>query len=434
MRDAVMLTLSSQDRSYLAGAQGEAGAFAMGMIVKAAEMTGARHLTDITCAYVNTCFVGSEATVDLLEWLAGKGARVAVPTQTNVGLYDAGNASVRIGDDATGVAQKTMRLMHLHKEIGCGLSMTCAPYQLPGRPGKGEQIACSESNAVAFFNSVLGARTNKYGDYLDISAALTGRVPHYGLHTDAARAGDVRVVLEDIPERFLTQDICYQLLGHALGQEVDWAVPVLEGVPRTVREDHLRSLGAAAAASGAVGLFHVLGVTPEAATIGEAFQGREPERTVTIGRKRLARALAELNQVATDDINAVALGTPHCSIEELGEIADVLGSRRIHENLMFYITMSRFTRELGLHKGWIQALESAGARILVDTCLYYAPVATGLRGNVMTNSAKWAYYAPGLLAVESVFGTLEECAESAVRGEVWRDDRLWRNETWGART
>ena len=139
----------------------------------------------------------------------------------------------------------------------------------------------------------------------------------------------------------------------------------------------------------------------------------------------LTQAHAELSTARDGPLDAVALGTPHFSFTEFADLVALLDGRRVKEGMKVFVSTSRGVRDIIRAKGWLQELEAAGIEIPVDVCTYYSPKVRGLKGRVMTNAAKWAYYAPGMLGVEVAFGSLRECLESAVRGEVWRDPALW---------
>lgn len=424
--------LDQRDRALLDGAEGEAMGLAMRVVLRAAEISGATRLQDICFAHIDACFYNGQAHVDFARFMVENGARLAVPTWTNASLVSQVDTEIRPEKNDPIVVSGARLLMDLYDRLGCEPVWTCAPYQLPGRPSLGDHIVGSESNAVTFYNSVLGARTNKYGDYLDVCAALVGRVPYSGLHTDEGRRGRVLFTLESIPEALRREDIFHHVLGHRLGRVAQSRVPVLQGLPADSDEDQLKAISAAAAASGDVALFHALGVTPEAPDLDTAFQGCEPESQVAITPAELIEARDSLSTGNRGRLDMVAVGTPHFSFTEFARLVPLIDGRRVHDATLFYISTSRHVHALIDKQGWLQILESARVRVIVDTCTYFTPAVRGCRGRVMTNSAKWAYYAPGMLAVESVFGTLEECVESAVRGEVWRDHRLWRDDAWGA--
>ena len=432
MNATAEIELDQRDRALLDGAEGEAMALAMGAVLRAAEISRATRLQDISFAHIDACFYNGQAHVDFARFMVDKGARLAVPTWTNTSLVSQVDTEIRPHKNDPVVVSGARLLMDLYERLGCEPVWTCAPYQLPHGPRLGEHIVGSESNAVTFYNSVVGARTNKYGDYLDVCAALVGRVPYSGLHTDEGRRGQLLFSVRAIPEELRREDIFYHVLGHRLGRVAQSRVPVIEGLPADSNEDQLKAISAAAAASGAVGLFHGVGVTPEAPDLESAFQGREPETRVDVTPADLIEARDSLSMGGAGRLEMVAIGTPHFSFTEFARLVPLVDGRRVHDGTLFYVSTSRYVHGLIVKEGWMDILDRARVRVIVDTCTYFTPAVRGCRGRVMTNSAKWAYYAPGMLAVESVFGSLEECVESAVRGEVWRDPRLWRNETWGA--
>jgi predicted aconitase len=231
---------------------------------------------------------------------------------------------------------------------------------------------------------------------------------------------------ESIPAEFKRNGIFNHLLGYHIGKRAGQRIPVISGLPRDSSEDDLKAISAAVAASGGVEMWHGVGVTPEAPDLENAFGGRCAAATEQVTMEDLLRAHRALSTGHDGPLDMVALGTPHFSLSEFAKLAPLLAERSIKPGLKLYISTSRMIRDLASARGWIELLERAGATIVVDTCTYYSPAVRGAKGRVMTNAAKWAYYAPGMLGVETVFGSLEECVESAVRGEVWRDSTLWR--------
>jgi predicted aconitase len=419
------IALDERERGWLAGSDGAAMQLAMRLLLRAAELMEASELIPVSFAHLDACFYTGEAHVDFACYLRDHGARFAVPTWTNVGLVSLDDPDLRRESDAPEMVAGARRLMEIYAELGAKPVWTCAPYQLPGRPRLGDHIIAGESNAVTFYNSVLGARTNKYGDYLDVACAMVGKAPRAGLHLDAARVGDMHFDLADIPDELRRRDIFYHLLGHHIGKRAGQRIPVISGLSPTAREDDLKAVSAAVAASGGVELWHGVGLTPEAPDLAAAFSGRVPVAVEHVTRQDLLESQRELSSGRDGPLAMVALGTPHFSYAEFSELASLLAGRSIASGVKLYVSTSRAVRELAAARGWIEALERAGATIVVDTCTYYAPAVRGASGRVMTNAAKWAYYAPGLLGVEVVFGSLRECVESAVRGDVWRDRHLW---------
>ena len=209
------------------------------------------------------------------------------------------------------------RLMEIYEALGCTAMWSCAPYhEARTRPTVGTQIVGSESNAVSFFNSVLGARTNKYGDLLDVCAAIIGKVPLAGLHTDEGRLATHELRLE-LTDDELADPSLPHLLGIIMGRAVGTAVPVLTGLS-SATEDALKAIAAAAATSGAVEMFHAVGVTPEAPTFADATGGRPVDRVTVVDREALAEARTLLTTTDSEHIDSVCLGTPHFSIDEFG--------------------------------------------------------------------------------------------------------------------
>ncbi|MEX0795281.1 MAG: aconitase X catalytic domain-containing protein [Acidimicrobiia bacterium] len=406
--------LSAEDRSMLDGDFGEGVSFAMGLVVKLAEVSGAPALVDISGAHIDGCLYHGESGIDYVEHLVDGGAKVAVPTTLNVSSLDLLHPDLYRGSVETAAAAR--RLMDLHVALGCEPTWTCAPYQLPVRPDRGEQIAWGESNAIVFANSVLGARTNRYGDFADLACAITGRAPFSGLHTDEGRAATVIVTL-DIDESRLDHELIFPLLGHWIGMKCGNGIPVITGFDARVEEDDLKALGAAAASSGATAMFHALGVTPEAATLDEATRGRDlPVLRVTVSD---LVAIRESLGFARSRLGAVSVGTPHMSVAEMTRLAKMVEGTE--SAVPFFVNTSRSVyREVG--PGVIGALEGFGVTVVTDTCTYVTPILGEVDGAVMTNSAKWAYYAPGNLGVDVAFGSLAECVASAASGRVELDD------------
>jgi predicted aconitase len=307
--------------------------------------------------------------------------------------------------------------MEAHIALGCESSFTCAPYQLRQRPRLGEQIAWAESNAIVFANSVLGARTNRYGDFIDLCAAITGRVPHAGLHVDENRYAQVVIELPELMG--FDRDLAFALIGLVVGERAGSRIPVLIGLPASPSEDELKALGAASASTGAVAMFHAVGVTPEAPTLAAALGGRSPLQHIHATLSELKDARHRLNQAcAGDPVAAVSVGTPHFSLTEFDRLDALLALHGQVLRSAFYVNTSRFVLQQLEQDGRLQRLQSRGIRIVTDTCTYITPIIEQLEGVVMTNSGKMAHYAPSNIGVRLAFGSLAECVRSAVEGRV----------------
>jgi hypothetical protein len=397
----------------------------MRLVIRAAEVSGATSLIDITSAHVDSCLYHGEATLDFVARLVDGEARVSVPTTLNVGALDLLHPELYRGDPRT--AERGRLLMDRYRSLGARPTFTCAPYQLAdARPALGEQVAWGESNAIAFCNSVLGARTNRYGDFIDVAAAITGRVPDAGLHrTEERRATLVLRLSRDVPPALRDADALFPVLGILLGRRAGSAVAAIDGLAAGQSEDRLKALGAAAASSGSVAMFHVVGSTPEGATLDAALQHRAPEAVELITLSALREARDALTTAADEPLAAVSLGTPHASLVELERYAEMLGGRRVHPDVELLISTGRNVLAEASERGLTERLREAGAELLVDTCSYIAPILRPTDGATMTDSGKWAYYAPGNVGARVVLGSTAECIRSAVVGRVVRDDAPW---------
>ena len=394
----------------------------MKIVLETATVSGADRLIDIASAHVDSCLYHGRAGLDFVERLVEGEARVSVPTSLNVGFLDLLHPGLHRGDAET--IANARRQMELYERLGCRPTWTCAPYQLPERPAFGQHVAWAESNAIVFANSVLGARTDRYGDFIDVCAAITGRAPYAGLHRDEERLARLVLRLEGVSARLLDSDALYPVLGSVLGREAGSEVAAIVGLPAGVSEDRLKALGAAAASTGSVAMFHAVGTTPEAPTLDAATGGTEvPETAVTPARLRAARD--ELSTSGEEQLGAVSIGTPHASPTELEHVAEMLSHARIRDGVRFFVNTGRGTLAEAENTGVAAALDAAGVQVVTDTCTYLSPIIGAVPGVVMTDSAKWAWYAPGNLGAEVVFGSLEDCIVSAVAGRVVRDDSLW---------
>lgn len=417
------LKLTDKDQALLEGKHGPAAKMAMSIMVRMAKVYGAHELMDITQAHIDSTIYLGEANLEFAERLASLGAKVAVPTTLNVSGLDEHNwQDWAVPSDW---AQKAHRQMVAYQSMGTIPTWTCAPYQTDMAPKFGQQIAWGESNAIVFANSVIGARTERYPDLFDICCAITGRVPAAGLHLTENRAGQVLLRLIDVPERIQQHDSFYPVLGHLLGQLALEQIPVIDGLNVTPSEDHLKALGAASASSGTVALFHIVGVTPEAPTREAAFQGREPVERIDITMDRLRAAWRELTTSDGDQLDMVVLGSPHFSLNEFRQLAPLLEGQKRHADVKFLVTSSRAMSLLAKQAGILQPLIDFGGKVTVDTCILATPMLPDSIKTLMTNSGKYAYYTPGLLNAQVVFGSLDDCVQSAVAGRVVRDDSLW---------
>ena len=410
-------TLTLDEQAMLAGTRGEGVAFAMKLLVGFAGAMGARELLPISGAHIDGCLYHGQVNLDFVERLVQAKAKVAVPTTLNVGSMDLIHPELFRGTAELGTAGT--RLMRAHEELGCLSTFTCAPYQTLFRPRLGDQIAWAESNAIVFANSVIGARTNRYGDFLDLAAAVTGRAPAYGLHLTENRRARIVFEIAALPDGWGDTERIAIAIGDIVGMRAGSDIAVIVGLPRTTTEDDLKALGAVAASSGGVAMFHAVGLTPEAATLETALQGHQPDATIIVTPKDLQASIARLSTVPDGTaLTAVSLGTPHFSVAQFERLMPLLRGTKLR--LPMYVNTNRHALETLERRGWVTELERAGVTLVADTCTYVTAVMRELDGAMMTNSGKWAWYAPGNLGVEVAFGTLDECVASAAAGKVVR--------------
>src|SRR5438034_149154 len=238
-----MLELTRGDEEMLNGGKGAATALAMSILVRMADVYGAERLMDITQAHVDSAIYLGDATLEFAERLASLGAKVAVPTSLNVsGVDECGWQDWAVSPEW---AAKAARQMLAYEKMGASPTWTCAPYQTQMRPTFGQQIAWGESNAIAFANSVIGARTERYPDLLDICCAIAGRVPAVGLHLSENRAGQLLLRLTGISRALQEDDQFFGVLGHLVGKLAGDLIPVIDGVEVIPAEDHLKAFSAA---------------------------------------------------------------------------------------------------------------------------------------------------------------------------------------------
>lgn len=431
MPAATDVALTQHEQAMLDGEHGAATAMCMRLVVGVARANGAQRLLEIDSAHADGCLYHGIAGLEFTERLVALGGRVQVRTTLNVGSLDLLHPGLVLADHE--LAVNGSRLMDAHVALGCEPTWTCAPYQSGHRPARGTHVAWAESNAIAFVNSVLGARSDRYGDFLDIAAAITGRVPYAGLHLDTARRAVLVLDFSSVSRSLLASDAAWPVIGALLGDVAGTRVAALTGLPGDLTdggatEDRLKALGATAASTGGVALFHVVAITPEAPDLEAVLApGASPEAvTARLTTADLRGARDRLSTSTSDRLDAVSLGTPHFSLAEFAALdAQLQRGAPFSPDVDVFVSTSRSVLEEARRQGYVEALEGAGGRVLTDTCTYVTPVLTSRVKTVMTNSGKWAWYAPANLGIDTVLGTSSECVASARAGKVVRDHDLW---------
>lgn len=399
------LALTPEDQAILNGRDGQAAALAMRIVCAMARQQGAARLTGITRGHMDGTILAHPANLIFAERMAELGAQVRVPTTINAISVDRENWPGQGVDPDFGA--RASRLADAYVRMGCRPSFTCAPYLLTDRPAAGEDIAWAESNAVVFANTVLGARTPKHPDYLDLCMAVTGRAPLAGVYLDEARRP--ALVLEvDAPEG--ADDSFWPLLGYVAGHMAGGAIPLLRGLaalnPRT---DDLKAMCAAFGTTSGAPMLHVEGVTPEAhlPPLPHATQGR-------VTRADLSRAWAELNQ-GPEAVDLVAIGSPHAWAAECRALAELLDGPVA---IPLIVTAGRAIIADLDRDGTLKRLKAHGVQVIPDLCWcsITEPVFPPQARAVMTNSGKYAHYGPGLSGRALRFGSLADCARAARTG------------------
>lgn len=431
--------LSPTDHAMLNGEFGHAAQVAMRIVCRMARVQGAHELVDVTQAHIDACTYigpgGLRFTQQLVEW----GGQVRVPTTLNSVSVARGwrelGVSPALGEPASALADAYLAL-------GATASFTCAPYLLDSAPDHGDQIVWGESNAVVFANSVLGARTQKYADYLDICSALVGRVPLSGFHLDDHRQArivlDVRNLLDG---RAHLDDAFYPTLGYLVGMKAEAVVPVITGLEAIApSRDNLKAFSAAFGTTGSAPMYHIAGITPEAADVSAALgDAEETADVVELSHEDLAHSWHQLNggsSAGGNDgselakVDVVALGNPHFSVEEFAQLAKLCaGAPQKHSDVSVVVTTNRKVLEEARVAGHLSVLEEFGVRVLTDTCwcmltdekdrsVWDGSIVPSSAQRLITNSAKYAHYAPGLVNREVSFTNLAGCVSAAHTGRA----------------
>ncbi|MBV7572375.1 aconitase family protein [Pseudomonas sp. PDM32] len=405
------IRLTEHDRALLDGRYGKAAQMAMQIVLRMAELQGAEHLVDVTQAHIDGCIYTGPASLRFARQLVQWGAKVRVPTTLNSISVDQRRWRELGIDPALG--EPASALGDAYMAMGAQLSFTCAPYLLDTAPKAGEQIVWAESNAVVYANSVLGARTLKYPDYLDICIALTGRAPLIGCHLDAPRKARLQIELPALGE---LDDAFYPLLGYYIGALAGSRVPLVLGLEkRKPSLDDLKAFGAAFATTSAAPLFHIAGVTPEAIDPAQVLDADISIAVEKIRLKDLLRSWRELNSARDNRVDVVSLGNPHFSLSEFAHLARLCRGRQRHPDVVLAITCGRVVLEQAREAGHIAVIQAFGATLVTDTCwcMLGEPVIPLTAKTLMTNSGKYAHYAPGLVGRKVHFASLAECVDTA---------------------
>ena len=422
------MLLTDEEKRMRDGAEGEAVAAAMDLLIRYGEALGAERLVE-TRNVAGTMTQPSPAKRKLFEeggWARAYAVinldcdrdieipRMRVPTCQLQHGFD---------EDAAGLTPYPAQSIELQRdaesfysERGVNILATCTPYQVGNLPVRGEHCAWMESSAVVYCNSVLGARTNCEGGASTGAASLTGKIPYWGNHLPENRFA-TDLIRADVPiDSF--QD--WGMFGYYVGEIVQEARPAVIGSLAQPNLADLKHFGAATATSGGVELYHLPGITPEAPTLEAAFGGDRIPEAVPYGERERRRVYETLNAQGTStDVDFILLGCPHASLDQLAEVAHLLEGRRIHADTELWVMTPRALRTMADRNGYTRIITQAGGRVLTDSCPAMSKAAPPGTRVFATDSAKQAHYLPAILGIEAWFGTLGECIDAALTG-VWR--------------
>ncbi len=424
------MRLTDEEQAMFDGRDGLAVQRAMDLLMRYGRALGAERLVETN----NVTASISATTPFMRDFAKQKGGMDAVFSEFSLDSADVVEipkvkvftSHVQLGFDPAqaarmGVPEEAVHFYRKGEAYTAGLGVqamnTCTPYQVGNVPTRGEHCAWMESSAVIYCNSVLGARTNTEGRESVGAAMLTGRIPYWGYHIDENRLGTHRVELGIEVET--TAD--WGMLGYWIGELVQERVPVVTGVEgrfgKTPNLARLKHFGAAASSSGGVEMYHLVGITPEAMTVEQAFGSRHPIETLHYGAEERLATWKKLNANASDtSVDYVMLGCPHYTIEQIWEAARLLEGRKVHENCELWLFTPRAIKTIADQNGYTKIIEDAGGHILSDSCSAMSRATPHGTKVVALDSAKQAHYLPAILGLQAWFGTTADCIDAACTG------------------
>jgi len=408
------MQLTKEENEMLEGKYGYPVQKSMEILVGLGECFDAKRMLPITSAHLLRS--GYKGSLVFLKEMADKGGKFACFTDTNPMCIDP-LLWEEMGfpeDFARGQMEVTDALITL----GAFNSTSCNPYLIGNVPLLGEHVAWSDTTVESFANSVLGARTNRLGGPASLAAALVGRVPEYGYHLDQNRCGEIEIMVT----AKLNDAHDYGTLGYFAGRIAGERIPVFTGIPARVSRSELKQLGAATAHSGSIALYHVVGVTPEAATKEVAFKSQKRKNwpKFEFSEKELRETEELLITGKSSEIDLVVFGCPHYSIEDFQRICRLISGKKLKSKV--WILTSHIIKTYAEQTGYVDILKKAGSRVICDTCPALFPEGflkkQGYRV-AATDSANMARHLPNIQQVPTYYGSMESCIEAACSG-IWR--------------
>lgn len=385
------MVLTDEEKRMLAGEDGEAISLSMGLLVKFGEVFGAERMVPVRSAHIACSYPEFISAVEVREKFAQLGAKFRTMTTVNPVVNPDYFDRWKDLPEPEELKRNSVRQIKALEKMGVIPNWSCTPYFQGNLPRLGECVSWVESSAIIFANSVLGARTNRTTLGIDLASAITGKAPQFGLLLEENRAGNVLVQVEYKPRGLFD----YHTTGYIIGKQCAGKVPVIEGLPPETTANELKVMGAAAAIRGGIALFHAVGITPEARSKEEALRGKKPEFEVRIEKSDVKLAIEELNTIKGGKIDAVLVGCPHPTVEEVRELALLLEGKRVREDVKFFLYASGDVIHYACRMGYVQAIEAAGVRIFEGECITSHQTAAWGWKNIATDSAKFATTLPG---------------------------------------
>ncbi|MBN1992251.1 MAG: aconitase X catalytic domain-containing protein [Anaerolineae bacterium] len=399
------MNLTPEEQKMLAGQYGPATQKAMeilaalGAIYEAARMTPVTSVQIAGVSYENL----GEAGLEFLTEMADGGGQTRVLTTLNPAGMDVENwPALGIGPE---FARNQKRVLAAFARMNVITTCSCTPYLFGNTPHFGEHIAWAESSAVCYANSVLGARSNREGGPSALAAALTGRTPEYGYHLAQNRRPTLTVIVEGRPAENNEFGALGKVIGERLAAACERPVSYIQGIEQASVEQ-LKSFCASLATYGGAALFHMPGITPEAA------QMTPPQAVITVTQADLEAANESLNDAAADDVDFVSLGCPHLSLNEIARLAALLKGKKVTKE--FWLTTARPTKQVADMMGYTQIIEASGAKFAADTCCVVAPIKGRFKA-LATDSAKACYYAYAKNKFKTVLKPFDEVVAEALK-------------------
>lgn len=412
------IELSDFDKDCLNSKHGAAAQIAMRIILQMAELQGVKTLIYVSQVHIDGCVYTGQASLSFAQRLRDQDGKVLVPTTMNSISIDQRRWRLQGVDYTFGSAAD--QLAKAYTDMGAKPTFTCAPYLLDSKPKPGDQVAWAESNAVVFANSVLGARTMKYPDFLDIAIALTGRALDGDMHSEKGRRAKLIVKVENFGESKELEESFWPLLGYCVGGMAGHRIPAVVGCDELKPTiDDLKNFGAAFATVASAPMFHMVGVTPEAPNLYVISPNAHDIQSTRLTLKHLVECRRKLNSAdPIEPIDLLSLGSPHFSYDEFAKLTALIRGRTKHRHVEVVVTTSRHTYRAASDAGFILELERFGVKVVTDTCwcMMVEPVIPSSAKVIMTNSAKYAHYGPGLTGRRMRFGSLKECVKTACTG------------------